>query len=135
MESGYDTERSILRETIVGSSTPRDCSRGVTDDGYNLADDGSCNFSSANHSLSNTPAKLGPLQNNGGPTETQAPRLGSPVLNRIPLGTMANGVTLCPGTDQRGVSRPQGSKCDVGAVELVNPSKSPLRSLWVPQAQ
>jgi hypothetical protein len=101
--------------------TASDAAAAITDVGYNLDDDGSCGFSAANNSQSDVDPDLGPFQNNGGPTETQAPAFGSPVLNRIPLGTTGNGVTLCPGTDQRGVSRPQGSECDIGVVELVIP--------------
>jgi hypothetical protein len=37
------------------------------------------------------------------------------------MGTTADGYTLCPGTDQRGVFRPQSNECDIGAVELVIP--------------
>ena len=49
---------------------------------------------------------------------TLAPLSGSPVLDQIPVGTTADSVTLCPGTDQRGVTRPQETQCDIGAVEL-----------------
>jgi predicted outer membrane repeat protein len=55
---------------------------------------------------------LGPLQDNGGPTPTMVPAAGSPLLD-------AAVDTHCSSTDQRGVDRPQGSHCDVGAVELV----------------
>ena len=55
-------------------------------------------------------ARLGPLQNNGGPTLTHALLLGSPALD-------AGDPTLT-GTDQRGVSRPQGPRADIGAFEL-----------------
>ena len=105
--------------TIV-SNTPvtEDCSGVVTDAGYNLDDDGSCGFSETNHSQSDVKPYLGPLQDNGGPTESLAPALGSPVLNQIPTGASGNGQSLCPGTDQRGVARPQDSACDIGAVEL-----------------
>jgi hypothetical protein len=105
--------------TIV-SNTPvtEDCSGVVTDAGYNLDDDGSCGFSETNHSQSDVNPYLGPLQDNGGPTESLAPALGSPVLNQIPSGASGNGQSLCPGTDQRGVARPQGSACDIGSVEL-----------------
>jgi hypothetical protein len=108
---------------VADSSAGADCAgfQNVTDDaGYNLADDGSCGFTGP-HSMSDTDPYLGPLNNNGGPTATQAPALGSPALDQIPLGTTGNGVTLCPGTDQRGVARPQGPECDIGAVELVVP--------------
>ncbi len=53
---------------------------------------------------------LGPLQDNGAFTETMALGAGSPAIN------MAND-TDCPATDQRGVTRPQGSHCDIGAYE------------------
>jgi hypothetical protein len=54
-------------------------------------------------------AQLGALANNGGPTRTELPLAGSPVLDR---GT-ANG-TL---TDQRGSPRTVGAAADIGAVE------------------
>ena len=62
------------------------------------------------------PALLGALAANGGLTQTMLPGAGSPAINAIPIGT----ATLCDGTfksDQRGVSRPQGSACDIGSVE------------------
>ena len=57
---------------------------------------------------------LGPLANNGGPTFTQALLPGSPAIN---AGVAVPGVT----TDQRGVSRPQGTAPDIGAFELQMP--------------
>ena len=60
---------------------------------------------------------LGPLTDNGGPTQTQRPATGSPAFDAYAAsGTPAACVTA---TDQRGVARPQptGGKCDVGAVE------------------
>ncbi len=55
--------------------------------------------------------KLGPLGNNGGTTPTLPLRLGSPAIDAG--GTCPAGVT----TDQRGVTRPQGAACDIGAYE------------------
>jgi predicted outer membrane repeat protein len=60
---------------------------------------------------------LGPLQDNGGPTETMMPMTGSPVLNQIPEGDHGCGVAGEMDTDQRGVPRPQGTHCDIGSVE------------------
>jgi hypothetical protein len=54
---------------------------------------------------------LGPLQNNGGQTSTHAITASSPAFNR---GTCAG----APPTDQRGITRPQGTYCDIGAFEL-----------------
>ena len=55
--------------------------------------------------------RLGPLQNNGGPTSTMALLAGSPAID---AGLVVPGVT----TDQRGVFRPQGAAPDIGAFEL-----------------
>jgi hypothetical protein len=58
---------------------------------------------------------LGPLQDNGGPTETHALLDGSPAINAASCTDIdGNDVTQ----DQRGVSRPQGPACDIGAYEL-----------------
>jgi predicted outer membrane repeat protein len=53
---------------------------------------------------------LGPLADNGGFTMTHALRAGSSAID-------AGDPAVCPETDQRGVSRPLGSGCDIGAVE------------------
>ena len=54
---------------------------------------------------------LGGLMDNGGPTETHAlPETGSPAVDA------ANG-TACKAVDQRGVARPYGTACDIGAYE------------------
>jgi hypothetical protein len=50
---------------------------------------------------------LGPLADNGGPTETRAPQPGSPALG---------GGIRCRAADQRGV--PRAAPCDIGAVEV-----------------
>ena len=59
--------------------------------------------------------RLGPLQNNGGPTSTMALLLGSPAID---AGVAVRGVT----TDQRGIPRPQGIAPDIGAFEDVGPT-------------
>ena len=65
-------------------------------------------------------AELAPLANNGGPTATRMPLVGSPVLDAVTTGWPG----LCDATiaaDQPGVARPQGGACDIGAVEVVVP--------------
>jgi hypothetical protein len=57
---------------------------------------------------------LGSLADNGGPTRTLAPAAGSSAID-----TGLDGPT-CPGHDQRGIPRPQGSHCDIGAVEYLS---------------
>jgi hypothetical protein len=56
--------------------------------------------------------RLGALAQNGGPTKTMAIGPGSPAIDKVP----ASGAG-CPSTDQRGVKRPQGRACDIGAFE------------------
>jgi hypothetical protein len=97
---------SIIANSITGSN----CGGIIIDGGHNLEDANTCGFSLTLHSLISTTPLLGPLQNNGGPTLTMAPLPGSPAIN-------AGDNASCPATDQRGVSRPQGGICDIGAVE------------------
>lgn len=65
-------------------------------------------------------AILTPLGDYGGPTQTHALQPNSVAINAIPVKpvdycTLVNGEPLT--TDQRGVKRPQGSACDIGAFE------------------
>jgi hypothetical protein len=60
---------------------------------------------------------LGPLQNNGGSTQTMALGSGSPAIDLVPALA-----AQCQATDQRGVSRPAGAACDAGAYEVAPPS-------------
>ncbi|MBA4371352.1 MAG: hypothetical protein C0402_00650 [Thermodesulfovibrio sp.] len=53
---------------------------------------------------------LSPLGNYGGPTQTMALLPGSPAID---AGTNSG----CPTTDQRGMTRPYNTACDIGAVE------------------
>src|SRR6266702_4328625 len=81
--------------------------------GFNLDSGTSCRLSQATD-LTSTDPLLAPLASNGGPTQTQALEPGSPAIDHG--GTSANG---CPPTDQRGITRPQGPACDIGAFEFV----------------
>lgn len=69
--------------------------------------------------MSNVDPKLGPLANNGGPTRTMALLSGSPAIDAV-----ASSLCPPPVTDQRGVTRPQGARCDIGAFE-VTPNAPP----------
>jgi hypothetical protein len=113
---------TILADNGPASGCDSTGSGGISDAGYNVDDD-SCGFPDATGSQVDVDPDLGPLEDNGGPTQTMSPLLTSPVLNRIPAGAVGNGTALCPGTDQRGVARPQGDECDIGAVELVLPDR------------
>jgi hypothetical protein len=117
-------KNSILANNPDGNCAVTAGVPGTTSGGYNLSDDGSCtSFFTQTGDLNNTPAGLDPagLKNNGGPTQTIALLLTSPALNAIPLSptnfcTDANGNPVQ--TDQRGVPRPQGPACEIGAFEF-----------------
>ena len=103
-----------LRQTILTANQPadsikRNCSNKIADATYNLEDANTCGFSTATN-LINTDPKLGPLQDNGGPTLTRALAADSPAIDYVRVNT---GVIV----DQRGFTRPVGPWADIGAYE------------------
>ena len=105
-----------ISSTIVAHNPNGNCLNAVggggliTSIGYNLNDDDTCSFTEPTD-IVNTPANLGSLADNGGQTLTHLPQAGSPAID--------NGPATCTSPDQRGVARPQGTACDIGAVEVV----------------
>jgi hypothetical protein len=101
-------------EIAAGVVTKANCgplgSGGMTSLGHNLESGTDCNFT-AGGDVGNADPLLGPLQDNGGPTMTLGLPPGSPALDSVPPAA-------CSPTDQRGVARPQGAACDIGAFEL-----------------
>jgi hypothetical protein len=111
-----------LRNSIVHSNTPAsNCSGGgITSQGNNIDNGNSCGFSAAGD-LPNTNPNLAALAVNApGVNATHALNAGSPAIDG---GTN----TGCPSTDERGVARPQGVRCDIGAYEaqVVAPTPTP----------
>jgi CSLREA domain-containing protein len=108
----YNGHTYILNFTntiIANSVTGSDCSNisgTIVTNVNNLVEDGSCGAT-----YSGDPS-LGALADNGGPTQTIGLLFGSTAID-------AGNLAACPATDQRGVSRPQGSGCDIGAFELI----------------
>jgi hypothetical protein len=101
-----------LKNTIISNNFAYDnCNDSVVSLGHNLDSGNSCGLN-ATGDLTNTNPLLGPLQDNGGSTLTHALLAGSPAIG-------AGDNNGCPPTDQRGVSRPQGVFCDIGAFEVV----------------
>ena len=107
----YGGGTAIHNNTIVANSPSGGNCGGptaVTSSGYNLSSDATCAFAAIGD-RQNTNPLLGPLALNGGPTRTHALLAGSPAAEAGTFG--------CPATDQRGVARPQGLRCDIGAYE------------------
>ena len=84
----------------------------VNSKGYNRSGDASCVFADATDDENVIWLGLSPLADNGGPTPTMLPTGNSPLVNQIPV------VACVIGVDQRNVTRPEGAKCDIGAVEV-----------------
>jgi len=114
-----------LRGVILANSTGPDCGvtvTAITDDSFNIDDDGTCGLSAANNSKSGVDPLLDALANNGGPTQTFA-------LETSPMTSPAIGLdkdcvdqaTPTPNTittDQRLFIRPNSpTMCDSGAYE------------------
>ena len=105
--SSFRYTNTIIANSIY-SQNGHDCAAfggTLTSNLDNLVEDGSCSAS-----LSGDP-DLGPLTDNGGPTQTMALLAGSSAID-------AGDDASCPATDQRGISRPQGTQCDIGSFEL-----------------
>ncbi|MBV9310900.1 MAG: hypothetical protein JOZ73_08705, partial [Solirubrobacterales bacterium] len=122
LRSKVDSRNSIvalntagLDANCYGTSSPV-----ITSLGYNLEDSANtCGFSATGDKVVPAAAVgLGPLANNGGPTQTQALLSGSAAVDAgNPAGcTSPSGAPLT--TDQRGFPRPSGPRCDIGAYEL-----------------
>jgi hypothetical protein len=97
----------------------------ATSSGYNFVSDTSCFpgggavAAATDKIVPGGDPQIGALANNGGPTLTQLPATTSPLVDAIPVSAcqtapLGTGIT----TDQRGITRPQGAGCDIGAVEL-----------------
>ncbi|WP_338200429.1 choice-of-anchor Q domain-containing protein [Candidatus Nephthysia bennettiae] len=113
----FSAHDSIVASNSATSSSP-DCFGTVTSGGYNLEGLSDCAFAATGDKQNSAPG-LAPLASNGGPTQTIALQAGSPALDA--------GDPACPppATDQRGMSRPQGPRCDIGAFELAVPLPAP----------
>lgn len=111
-----------LKDTILAGFETNNCfeSGGASIEsavpGHNLDVGASCGFGATNGNLENTPAMLGGLSSP--PVPATHPLLpGSPAIDAAsPAGL---------GTDQRGIPRPQGARCDIGAFELEAANDAP----------
>jgi hypothetical protein len=114
---------SILKAGASGGNIAN-LSGAVSSDGYNLSSDGGGGLLINVSDQVNTEPMLGPLQDNGGPTFTQALLPGSPAIDK---GKNLTGSA----TDQRGLLRTMDGPCianasggdgtDIGAFEVQQP--------------
>jgi hypothetical protein len=90
----------------------------IASTGFNVSDDTSCSLLTPGDQQGVADVGLGALGDNGGPTPTMLPQAGSVLLDLIPAASCRLADDGVDGTDQRGITRPQGAGCDVGAVEV-----------------
>jgi len=108
-----------LHNTIVAGNSAAigPDARGQFDSFYSIIENQSGMVFESGSATAGSP-NLGPLMDNGGPTETHA-------ITNTSLAFNAGDPLDCPETDQRGVDRPQLGVCDIGAFELAAPPVGP----------
>lgn len=106
------------RNSLVAGNGSADCSGTISSASYNLVQNATgCTLSGGSGNQTNVNPLLSALADNGGGSQTHAIAVTSPALN----GGNPSGCAGASGTltaDQRGVSRSQGSACDIGAYEF-----------------
>ena len=110
---------AVLRDTLDAGNRDagteaHDCAKlggTISSLGHNLiGNTNGCGYQAGPGDIRNQSAKVIGLGDFGGPTETVNLNKRSPAINAG---------AGCPGTDQRGVPRNLGGRCDIGAWELV----------------
>jgi len=124
---------TTVSNTITGDNTDKspgatdkhaDCSGSLSSGGYNLIEDttGCTIAGTTTGNITGRNPQLFPLADNGGPTLTHALRKGSDAVDAGNPAAPGSTPTACGTTDQRGVPRPQGARCDIGSFEREQPS-------------
>lgn len=122
----YNSNNSVKMEFVgdlISNNGVQNCSHGgnLISDAGSVMTDNSCHPGASDKVVADV--MLGPLANNGGPTQTRALLAGSPAID-------AGSNYQCV-LDQRGAPRPVGGTCDAGAYEFgasaptLSPSPSP----------
>jgi hypothetical protein len=124
----FNFQNTILADNFIfvpglPFTSPSDCVGTITSNGNNLMESLSgCTVNGSG--LTVAPSQLGPLQNNGGSTQTHAPLPGSPAIdagNSFGCRDQFGELLL---RDQRGLrrtvdgNRDGTARCDIGAVEF-----------------
>jgi hypothetical protein len=116
IDTGFGQLR--LKNTLLGTNASGNCNTPanslLTSQGSNLSSDTTCatSFTQAGDQNDVDP-RLGGTDPNAGPTIALQP--DSPAIDAVVSGCPS------PATDQRGVSRPVGPRCDIGAYEAPLP--------------
>jgi hypothetical protein len=99
----------------------------IISDGYNLSNDNGAGYLTAAGDQINTDARLGPLQNNGGPTFSHSLLADSPAINAGNPNFNLNNFQPPQIYDQRrpGFDRVKNGRSDIGAFEMQTASIRP----------
>jgi CSLREA domain-containing protein len=104
----FDGGTVTMQNTLLAYNAGGNCAGGTpTSLGHNIADLADCSLAGTGD-ISSTNPLAAALADNGGPVQTAALQVGSPALDAG---------AGCAATDARGIARPQGPACDIGAYE------------------
>ena len=119
---------TIIANNVDAGGEAPDCTGQISSQGYNLVQNpAGCALIGGPGDITGEDPKLGPLANNGGPTQTRALLRGSPAIDAGNPAPPGSGGAACEARDQRGVDRPQDgdadgvATCDMGAFERSRP--------------
>jgi CSLREA domain-containing protein len=122
---GISGTATIANTLIAGNRGGGNCDDTLTSRGHNLVAIGSsssgCELDTVGPGdiTADVDPLLDRLADNGGPTMTHAPLDASPAVDAGDPSPTGSSEAACAPIDQRGVARPQGSSCDIGAYEAV----------------
>ncbi|HEX2291692.1 MAG TPA: DNRLRE domain-containing protein, partial [Gaiellaceae bacterium] len=102
----------LANSIVANNPTGGNCVGTITSLGGNIENTSTCQLL-AGGDQPGTPPLLGPLADNGGPTQTHALLSGSPAQD----AAVCTELEPCPEVDQRGIPRPLFDGHDVGAYE------------------
>lgn len=130
-----------VKNTIIAGNTADngnpDCQGILNSQGYNLIQntDGCTINGDTTGNITGQNANLDLLEDNGGSTLTHALLPGSPAIDAGNPAAPGSGGNACEATDQRGISRPQGISCDMGAYEAADSTFNCANVTEIPQGE